>query len=134
MGGAGDPRHPGGGAPAPDVPGHPVGDPSPALVAAAERLLGAAAGEPAPAWPTDLVRGEALDPAPVERALLAGSARFGTMRLGRPVAGDGRATTTWDLVTDRGRATLKLTLDPETGAVTEAALQAARRAPPDDAW
>ena len=56
------------------------------------------------------------------------------MRLGSPVAGDGQATTTWDLVTDRGRATLKLALDPESGAVTEAALQAARRNPPDDAW
>ena len=112
----------------------PVGDPSPALVEAAERLLGAAAAGPAPAWPADLVRGEALDYAAVERALQAGSARFGAMRVGLPVAGDGRATTTWDLVTDRGRATLKLTLDPVSGAVTEAALQVARRTPPDDSW
>jgi hypothetical protein len=56
------------------------------------------------------------------------------MRLGRPTSGDGQLTTTWEMATDRGRATLKLTLDPETGAVTEAALQAARRTPPDDAW
>jgi hypothetical protein len=111
----------------------PVGDPSTALVTAAERLL-AAAGEPAPAWSSDLARGDALDVAAVERALRAGSARFGVMRLGLPTAGDGRLTTTWDLVTDRGRATLKLTLDPESGAVTEAALQAARRTPPDEAW
>ena len=111
----------------------PVGDPSPALVAAAERLL-AAAADPAPAWPSDLVRSEALDPAAVERALRAGSARLGAMRLGLPVAGDGRVTTTWSLVPDRGRATLKLTLDAGTGAVTEAALQVARRTPPDDAW
>ena len=111
----------------------PVGDPSPTLVAAAERLL-AAAAEPASAWPSDLVRSDALDLAAVERALRAGSARFGAMRLGLPIAGDGRVTTTWDLATDRGRATLKLTLDPESGAVTEAALQAARRDPPDDAW
>ena len=111
----------------------PVGDPSPALVAAAERLL-AAAVEPAPAWPSDLARGDAPDLVAVERAMRAGSARFGAMCLGRPVAGDGRLTTTWDLATDRGRATLKLGLDPETGAVTEAALQVARRTPPDDAW
>ena len=110
-----------------------VGDPSPALVAAAERLL-AAAAEPAPAWPSDLARRDALDLEAVERALRAGSARFGAMRLGLPTAGDGRATTTWDLVTDRGRATLKLALDPDSGAVTEAALQAARRMPPGDAW
>jgi CubicO group peptidase (beta-lactamase class C family) len=110
-----------------------IGDPSPRLVAVAERLLIAAA-EPAPAWPPGLARGDALDLAAVERALRAGSARFGAMRLGLPTAGDGRLTTTWDLVTDRGRATLKLALDPDTGAVTEAALQAARREPPDDAW
>ena len=110
-----------------------VGDPSPGLVAAAERLL-AAAAEPAPAWPSDLARRDALDLEAVERALRAGSARFGAMRLGLPTAGDGRATTTWDLVTDRGRATLKVALDPDSGAVTEAALQAARRMPPGDAW
>jgi hypothetical protein len=111
----------------------PVGDPSPALAAAADRLL-ASAAEPAPGWPSDLARGDALDLVAVERALRAAAARFGAMRLAQPTSGDGRLTTTWDLVTDRGRATLKLTLDPETGAVTEAALQAARRTPPDDAW
>ena len=110
-----------------------VGDPSPALVAAAQRLLSAAA-EPVPGWPSDLARADALAVAAVERALQAGAARFGAMRLGRPTAGDGQLTTTWDLATDRGRATLKLSRDPETGAVTEAALQAARRTPPDDAW
>jgi hypothetical protein len=111
----------------------PVGDPSPSLVGAAESLL-AAASEPAPAWPLHLARGEGLDLAAVERALRAGAARFGAMRLGSPTAGDGQVTTTWDLLTDRGRATLKLTLDPESGAVTEAALQTARRTPPDEAW
>ena len=88
----------------------PVGDPSPALATAAERLL-ASAAEPAPGWPSDLARGEGLDLAAVERALRVGAARFGAMRLGRPTSGDGRLTTTWDLATDRGRATLKLTLD-----------------------
>jgi CubicO group peptidase (beta-lactamase class C family) len=112
----------------------PVGDSSPALAAAAERLL-AAAVEPAVSWPGDLARGEALDPGAVERALRAGSARFGAMRLGLPVAGDGAASTTWDLVTERGgRATLKVALDPGTGAVTEAALLVAKVEPPDDAW
>jgi CubicO group peptidase (beta-lactamase class C family) len=32
------------------------------------------------------------------------------------------------------RSSWPLTLDPESGAVTEALLQAARRTPPDDAW
>ena len=110
-----------------------VGDPSPELAAAAQRLL-AAAAEPAPAWPTDLERGRALDVAAVERAMRAGSARFGAMRLARPIAGDGRAATTWELATDRGCATLRVALDPESGAVTEASLQAARREPPPTAW
>ena len=70
----------------------------------------------------------------MERALRAGAARFGAMRLGLHRAGDGRATTTWDLVTERSRATLKLKLDPDSGAVTDAVLQAARRMPPVDAW
>jgi CubicO group peptidase (beta-lactamase class C family) len=112
----------------------PVGDPSPPLVAVAERLL-AVAAEPAVAWPGDLAHAEALDPGAVERALRAGSARFGTMRLGLPVAGDGAASTTWELVTERGgRATLKLALDPGTGTVTEAALLAAKVEPPAEAW
>ena len=112
----------------------PVGDPSRALVAAAGRLL-AVAAEPAVAWPGDLAHAEALDLGAVERALRAGSARFGSMRLGLPVAGDGAATTTWELATERGGgATLKVALHPETGAVTEAVLLAAKVEPPDEAW
>lgn len=112
-----------------------VGDPSDALVAAGEQLLEAAAA-PAPAWPPSMVPAAgALDTAAVERALRAGGARFGRMTLGLPIAGDGAATTTWQLATERGgRATLKVTLDPETGAATEAVLLAAMRRGPDDAW
>lgn len=111
-----------------------VGRPSDDLVAVAERLL-AAAGSGTPDWPEGLAAAGTLDTAAVERALRAGSARFGRMALGLPVAGDGRATTTWELVTDRGgRATLRVTLDPLGGAVTGAALLAAARRPPDDAW
>jgi hypothetical protein len=57
------------------------------------------------------------------------------MALGLPIAGDGRATTTWELGTERGgRATLRLALDPAGGAVTAAELLAAARRPPHDAW
>ena len=112
----------------------PVGDPSAALVAAAERLLGAAAGPGPTTWPAGLARVGTLDPVPVERALQAGAARFGTMALGRPTGGDGTTSATWALVTERGRATLKVALDQESGAVTEAALRVAHLAPPDDAW
>ena len=57
------------------------------------------------------------------------------MRLGAPVDGDGSTSSSWSLVTERGgAATLKVALDPESGAVREAALRAAPREPPDDAW
>jgi hypothetical protein len=111
-----------------------VGRPSDDLVAVAERLL-AAAGSGTPDWPEWLAAAGTLDTVAIERALRAGSARFGRMALGLPVAGDGRATTTWELVTERGgRATLRLALDPAGGAVTAAEILAAARRPPDDAW
>jgi hypothetical protein len=57
------------------------------------------------------------------------------MRLGLPVDGDGTASSTWSLVTERGgAATLKVALDAERGAVTEAALRVTPREPPEDAW
>jgi CubicO group peptidase (beta-lactamase class C family) len=110
-----------------------VGDPSPALEAPAQLLL-AAAVEPAATWPSGLARGDVVDAVAVERAMRAASARFGTMTLGRPLAGDGRTTTTWELATERGRATLRLTLDAATGDLTEVTLEAARREPPPTAW
>ena len=71
----------------------------------------------------------------MRRAFVAGGARFGSMALGRVVDGDGRTATEWSLVTERGgAATLKVALDPETGAVSEASLRVAGREPPDDAW
>jgi hypothetical protein len=80
-------------------------------------------------------RASALDPQAARRAFTAGTARFGTMRLGAPVAGDGIATAGWTLVSERGgAASLKVALDPASGAVTEAALRVAPREPPDDAW
>jgi hypothetical protein len=57
------------------------------------------------------------------------------MHLGMPVDGDGTASSTWRLETERGGAgSLKVALDPETGAVVEAALRVSPREPPDDAW
>ena len=112
----------------------PVGDPSADLVAAAERLL-ETASLPAPAWPEVLVAGEALDVVAIDRSLRAAGARFGRMGLGLPIAGDGVATSTWELDTERGgRATLRVALDATTGVVTAASLQAAVRRPPNDAW
>jgi hypothetical protein len=110
-----------------------VGDPSPALRSLAERVL-ALAADAAPRWPDDLPLGPDLDAAAIERALRAGGARFGAMRLGLPTAGDGRSSTTFELDTDRGRADLKVGLDSATGAVTAASLLVREREAPPEAW
>ncbi len=116
-----------------------VGDPSPALVTAGEQLLDACAADTEagrlPRWPAGLGHTEALDTVAVGRALTAGWTRFGRLRLGRPVDGDGRTSTTWALLTERGgAATLRIALDPESGAVAECALQVARRESPAGSW
>ena len=112
----------------------PVGDPSAALVSAAERLL-VAAGEPAPAWPADLPRAATLDAAAIEQTLRAASARFGRLGLGLPRAGDGVTSTTWDLATERGgRATLKIEVDVTSGSLEVAELRAAAVEPGAEGW
>ena len=116
-----------------------IGDPSPALVAAAGRLLdGCAADTDAgrlPRWPAGLAHADALDTAAVERALTAGWTRFGRLGIGQPIDGDGRASTTWALLTERGgAATLRIALDAESGAIAECALLVAQRESPDESW
>lgn len=110
-----------------------VADPEPALVSVAEQVL-AIAKAPAPAWPADLVPDSALDTAAVERAMRAGGARFGEMRLGLAVAGDGRTTATWELDCERSRATLRVALDAASGAVTAAELLAPATSMPPEGW
>jgi len=109
-----------------------VGEPSTALVEAAERVL-AAAAEAEPVLPSGLLAADGFDPEPVLRALRVARPRFGTMELGLPIAGDGTMESTWALVTARGSATLRLALDG-TGAVTAAALQIPAREPPAEGW
>jgi hypothetical protein len=116
-----------------------VGDPSPALVAAAEQLLDACAADTdagrLPRWPGNMAHPEELDIPGVEQALAAAWARFGRLRIGHPIDGDGSASTTWALLAERGgEATLRLALDPESGAVKECLLLVARRQPPDESW
>ena len=110
-----------------------VHDPSPALRAVAERIL-ALAAEPAPAWPSDLVAGPDLDVVGVIRSLRAAGARFGSLRLGLPTAGDGATTATFEVDGDDGKATFAITLDAATGAVTALALSTAEREAPAEAW
>ncbi|MCJ7712179.1 MAG: beta-lactamase family protein, partial [Chloroflexi bacterium] len=111
----------------------PVGDPSPALRGAAERLL-ACAAEPAPAWPVDLPVGGKMDAAAVLHSLRAGGARFGAMRLGLPIEGDGWVSSTFEIESDRGRLELKVGIDPETGALTSATLLVRTRQVPAEGW
>lgn len=112
-----------------------VGDPSERLDAAASAILAACAhASLRPTWPASLVAAAALDVAAVERSLLAGAARFGAMSLGLPIAGDGVAESTWELVTERSMATLRVAMDPETGAITACDLRTAYRTAPAEAW
>jgi len=115
---------------------HPVGDPSPAICAVAERLVaGAAPGQTGPwTWPRDLDAGPDLDVGRVERELRAAPVRLGSVRLGRPMAGDGRSASTFELEADRGRASLKVGLDPQTGVVTTASLLISERSSPPEPW
>jgi CubicO group peptidase (beta-lactamase class C family) len=109
-----------------------VGDPSPALIDAARRILSAAL-EAEPAWPDGLVAAAGLDTEPILRALRTAKPRFGTMDLGLPIEGDGLEGSTWGLVADRGIAELQVALDAD-GAVTAVALRIPASEVPDEGW
>ena len=111
----------------------PVGDPSPALRALAERIL-ALAAEAAPSWPDDLPLASGLDRQALERALGAAGPSFGRLSLGSPIDGDGHAASAFELESERGRAELRVALDPGSGSVTEAALVARAREAAPEAW
>jgi hypothetical protein len=91
----------------------PVGAPGPALVQAAERFLADDAA-------ADLPR--------------AARVRFGSLRLGRPIHGDGRTSTTFEIVSERGQAELLVTIDPVSGAVISVVLRERERDAPAEAW
>ncbi len=110
-----------------------VGEPSPAIRRLAERIVTLVA-EPSPAWPDDLPLADWLDRDALERTLRAAGPRFGRLRLGNPVQGDGRTSTTFELDGERGVARLAIGLDPDTGNVTAASLQAPAREAPPERW
>ncbi len=115
---------------------HAVGEPSAALRDLAERLVGgAASGHLKPwTWPPSFDAGPDLDIGRVEHELRLAAVILGSMRLGRPTAGDGQSASTFELETDRGRATLSVGLDPQTGAVTAASLLIGERSSPPGPW
>ncbi len=110
-----------------------VGDPSPVLLAAAERIV-AMAGTTAAEWPSDLAAADELDTATVLRSLRAADARFGAMSIGLPVEGDGTSTSRFEIESERGSLELKVTVDPETGALTSAMLLVRARETPAEGW
>ena len=111
----------------------PVGDPSAEIRSLAERVV-ALAGVPDPAWPADLPLGDGQDREALERALRAAGPRLGTLRLGDPIDGDGATSTTFELRGDRGRAELKIGLEPETGVLSTVSLPLPERSPLPEAW
>lgn len=110
-----------------------VPEPPPALRAAAEQIAAALiVGEGmAPAWPAELAIDAALDVAALSRALRATEARFGTVRLGSVIAGDGDREATFRLDCTRGHLDLVLARDPATGRLTKVRLRPERLAPAD---
>ncbi len=111
----------------------PVGDPSPGLRRLAERALALATMSDA-AWPDDLVAGPGLDTSVVLRGLRSACVRFGPMTLGQPCAGDGQTTSTFELETGRGPATLRVGLEPAEGTITAMELLVAERAATPEGW
>jgi CubicO group peptidase (beta-lactamase class C family) len=110
-----------------------VGDPSQRIRTVADRLL-AVAAEPAPAWPLDLTLPPEVDRGSLEGRLRTAGARLGALRLGLPMAGDGRTTATFAIDGERGAAELTVGIEPATGAITAISLRIAERAAPAEAW
>ncbi len=110
-----------------------VGDPSPAMLGTAERVI-ALAADPAPVWPSDLIVSETVDPAAVVSSLRAAGARFGVLRLGLPIDGDGSGSSTFEIEGERGRLELKVVIDPASGVLTLLTLLVPARETPAEAW
>lgn len=110
-----------------------VGDPSPAMRAAAERILALATGSAA-ASPDDPDFDPAVDREVVERRLRAAGVLLGALRLGLPVDGDGRTTSRFEVDGERGAAELAVDIDDANGAITAVSLLVARRDAPPEAW
>ena len=110
-----------------------VPEPPAALQAAAERITAALTvgdGE-APSWPAELAVDPSLDRSALARSLRATEARFGTVRLGPAIAGDGLRAATFRLDCRRGHLDLALERDPDSGRLTKARITPERLAPAD---
>jgi CubicO group peptidase (beta-lactamase class C family) len=101
-----------------------VPEPSPELRRAAEEIVAAlvASDGGSPRWPESLPIGPDVDRAALDRACRATEARFGAVKLGPPIAGDGVRTATFRLECARGKVDLRLERNPEDGLLTAVGL------------
>ena len=112
-----------------------VPEPCAKLRAAAEAIVAALqppdAGPVTVDWPASLAVGSSVDLGAVVRAMRATEARFGPIRLGPAIAGDGEAKATFRLESSRGRVELLLELDPSVDCLSAVSLTTVRIVPPD---
>ena len=101
-----------------------VPEPTPELQGAAEQIVAAIAGGDggSPQWPKGLAVGPDVDRDALDRACRATEARFGSVKLGPPIAGDGVKTATFRLECARGRVDLRLECNPGDGVLTAVGL------------
>jgi hypothetical protein len=101
-----------------------VPEPTQELQRAAEQVVAALARSDgaSPRWPASLAVGPDVDREALDRACRATEARFGSVKLGPPIAGDGVKTATFRLECARGKVDLRLERNPEDGVLTAVAL------------
>jgi CubicO group peptidase (beta-lactamase class C family) len=98
-----------------------VPEPNATLAKVAGRIVRAVNGR-TPALPTTLKLGAAVDRAAVDRVLRIAGARFAPISLGPAVGGDGAASATWRIRSERGELELAIDLDASSGELTSLAL------------
>ncbi len=106
-----------------------VPDPPPELVEAAEAIAGALAVRDgrAPTLPDVVVLDGGVDRTAIERAMRASEARFGELRLGPAISGDGDGAATFQLRGERGDLELTVARDLGSGALTRIELVIPKR-------
>jgi hypothetical protein len=95
-----------------------VAEPSPGLVAIAERVV-AQLGGPGADWPRDVELAETVDRRALDRTVRAAEASWGPVTLGPVIAGDGRTTARWRLPGPRGDLELEIALAGDDSGPTD---------------
>lgn len=82
-------------------------------------------------WPRRVTVSATVDVGAIVRSMRATEARFGPVRLGPALAGDGETKATFRLDSPRGRVDLVLELDPAVACISSFALVPARLSAPE---